>query len=214
MDRHQAQEPHLGVPALGRAQSVELGVGRHPGHQRAVGRADGVAHPLHGRPLRTLRPVPRLQPAQHHAPLVGLGVDDVVREPAHVLVVGAVPHQERHLHRLLVVDRHVPGEPHVGRALRGDGDGGPGAGRGRRRGPYDHQQHQSHGHQEHHGSRRHQRPGGARRGHPAIPPLHAAPGSGVCGPCTYLVKNWATRASVALFTVTCLPQALSISGSF
>lgn len=41
--------------------------------------------------------------------------------------------------------------------------------------------------------------------------MQAAPGSGVCGPCTYLVKNCATRGSSALSTVTCLPQALSIS---
>ena len=86
---------------------------------------------------------------------------------------------------------------------------------GGRRGPYDHQQHEPHGHDEHHRPRPHQRTRQAcDGGHLATPPEQAAPGSGVCAPWTYLVKNCATRASVALFTVSCLPQALSIRGSF
>ncbi len=44
----------------------------------------------------------------------------------------------------------------------------------------------------------------------SMPLVQAAPGSGVCGPCTYFVRNCWTRGSDALSTVSCLPQADSM----
>ena len=48
--------------------------------------------------------------------------------------------------------------------------------------------------------------------HGIIPDSHVAPGSGVCGPCRYAVRNSAIRGSSAESTPSWTPQAVSVMG--
>ncbi len=48
--------------------------------------------------------------------------------------------------------------------------------------------------------------------HADLPPVQAAPGSGVCSPWTYLSRNCRTRGSEAVSTPSCLPQADRVIG--
>jgi hypothetical protein len=72
----------------------------HPGHLREVG--------LAGLP-------PRLEPAAHLADLGELPGLDVEREQPYRRVRAVVPHHLGHLHGLVVVGGHVPGEAGVDR---------------------------------------------------------------------------------------------------
>src|SRR5690606_11624426 len=140
--------------------------------------------------------------AQHHAALVGLGLGDVVGESAGPLVARPVPHDVRHLDGLLVVHCHVAGEPgvrgaggrhHVRALVPGDRVG--------ERARADERQ-------------RRRRGDGAGLPHCPIPPVQAAPGSGVCAPCTNFSKNASTSGSSAPVTLRWWPHADSMIGSF
>ena len=96
-------------------QFLHRGPGGHAGHE-ALGR---MAHPSHGRPGCGRGHTPGIEPPVHAPDLRLLGQGDVRGEQAKGRVVSAVAQDLGHLHRLLVVHPHVPGEPDGGRVLFG-----------------------------------------------------------------------------------------------
>ena len=48
---------------------------------------------------------------------------------------------------------------------------------------------------------------------PSLPPVHAAPGSGVCAPWRYSVMNSSSRGSSTPVSCSCTPQALATTGA-
>ena len=106
---HQPGEPVVEVAAAARTELLELGRGRHPRH--VVPRRP-VPHPRHG-PRRRVLLVPLLEDVVEEPDLGRLRRHDLTGEVAEQRIGAALLVGEPHLHRLLVVRRHVVEEPDV-----------------------------------------------------------------------------------------------------
>ena len=140
---HQLEIEDLGLPATGLAELLQLRLRGHARHQGTIDcpvprlpvppvirspcrpsshgpcpPCSAVIQAIGSRPdSPSAAPTCPASPASSRAGSPGCWRCSV-RQPANLLVVRAVPHDERHLDRLLVVDRHVTGEARVGRVRR------------------------------------------------------------------------------------------------